>query len=667
MNEPSAKPAGLRRVLAGSVNVLGWLGFGGALGWALSWSVALRDSPAHHHVALLGIIVAGLGLVTWVLGTRVLVGEVRRGVRGREGESPVQARQGLGLLLVPLAAPIIGMVIALLTISGGGGTGATRAVTGISAPAPEHARQTTPSTVDSEERTYVVRAGDRIQEIAARLYGNAADWVVIAKANKGRAEPDGARFVDPSVLRVGWTLLIPPLPDSEAPASHQPLVPATSSGEVGRDVALFGVLGGFGFLGACLFAARQRKRRRLQQLSSVAGMGPPLLEEDDARAEVELRALGDAELFEWIDAANRLLFVELVADRTITAPRVSIVRAGPNGLELLLEEPVERSTPSFQVRDGGHTWRLDPALELAEVRARAGSDTWAYLPGLIPFAEDDNGSYLVAVGAGESLGVMGEPDEIVRALGMIAVHLTSAPWGEVECYRVGPAEFSGAEPMIEITPAQVAGLDPGESVDPLWRAESFEAQPILFAQEPELATLAVERRRGIIAVIGAALRRRPGPLLRPRPGERRTARTQPALLAPAAKRAHSRRTPCRGGKPGTGAGHRGPRGAPGTLDRAAVTGSHRSAAPPRDPRSRRRRAGQDSALGAPVHRLSRCARRSCDNEQAARRDRLLPVRRLQIESVDLERRRSRSQGHRLAPHPAGGQPTAVHAEPGRDR
>ena len=237
--------------------------------------------------------------------------------------------------------------------------------------------------------------------------------------------------------------------------------------------------------------------------------------------------------------------------------------------------------------------------------------------------------------------------------------------GEVECYRVGPAEFSGAEPMIEITPAEVAGLDPGESVDPLWRAESFEAQPILFAEEPELQP-SPSSGGGQHRVIGAV-----SDADRVLDFDHGRVSVEPLGLnlhsslplrseLTLAERLVGRQARNRCRSPRTS-------GAPGTLDRAAVTGSHRSAAPPAIPDPVGDVPAKIPLLGAPVHRLSRCAWRSCDNEQAARRDRLLPVRRPQIESVDLERRRSRSQGHRLAPHPAGGQPTAVHAEPGRDR
>ncbi len=57
-----------------------------------------------------------------------------------------------------------------------------------------------------KERTYFVQAGDQgFWTVAEKMYGNGADWPVIAKAN-----PD----VDPRRLRVGMELRVPPLPRS---------------------------------------------------------------------------------------------------------------------------------------------------------------------------------------------------------------------------------------------------------------------------------------------------------------------------------------------------------------------------------------------------------------------------------------------------------------------
>jgi hypothetical protein len=197
---------------------------------------------------------------------------------------------------------------------------------------------------------------------------------------------------------------------------------------------------------------------------------PPVLDDADASVEATLRPLTVAELPEWIDAANRLLCAAFVADPSLTVPQVSVMRAGPLGIELLLEQACERAPEGFAALEDGRTWRLDSTLELDELRARAGPDAQPLLAGLIPIGEDATGSYLVGCGPGETLSVRGSDGEVLRGLGAVATHLANAPWGEVAFYRVSPGDFVGAESMQELDTALVAGIDEAMQRDPLWRA-----------------------------------------------------------------------------------------------------------------------------------------------------------------------------------------------------
>ena len=52
-----------------------------------------------------------------------------------------------------------------------------------------------------------VEAGDTLSEIAADHGIN--DWTRVWPANAGRAEPDGARFLNPDYIEPGWTITIP--------------------------------------------------------------------------------------------------------------------------------------------------------------------------------------------------------------------------------------------------------------------------------------------------------------------------------------------------------------------------------------------------------------------------------------------------------------------------
>ena len=67
-----------------------------------------------------------------------------------------------------------------------------------------------------------VRPGDTLSELAA-AHGQ-PDWQPAWLANAGRAEPDGARYTDPDLIRPGWRLTLPAdvALTAVAPAPAQP-------------------------------------------------------------------------------------------------------------------------------------------------------------------------------------------------------------------------------------------------------------------------------------------------------------------------------------------------------------------------------------------------------------------------------------------------------------
>lgn len=59
-----------------------------------------------------------------------------------------------------------------------------------------------PPPAPTAPRRYIVRPGDTLAGIAARFYGNAADYPRIFEANRGL-------IIDPDLIQVGWDLVIP--------------------------------------------------------------------------------------------------------------------------------------------------------------------------------------------------------------------------------------------------------------------------------------------------------------------------------------------------------------------------------------------------------------------------------------------------------------------------
>ncbi len=61
------------------------------------------------------------------------------------------------------------------------------------------------SSTASESQEYTVVSGDTLSKIAKRFYGDAKLWRTIHEANKELIK-------NPDLIKVGWTLTIPPKP-----------------------------------------------------------------------------------------------------------------------------------------------------------------------------------------------------------------------------------------------------------------------------------------------------------------------------------------------------------------------------------------------------------------------------------------------------------------------
>ncbi|HTX00133.1 MAG TPA: LysM domain-containing protein [Acidimicrobiales bacterium] len=519
MSEPTSSRSHLRRAI-GALLGTAWVGVGLLVGWFVGYLADQLALPAHHLLIYAALGLCGAVLIAWAFGTRLLYLEIRAGLDEASGQGASRRRTGYAWTAT-LAGPIVGLLIGMSSQSlAHGAVGPRSSPRAEAAATPRAVKAASAALGGVPAAHYVVRPGATLTGIAERLYDAPEDWARIAAVNSAGAgvrQGSAASLLDPSLLTPGMQLQLPRAAtsdggeDSEGGASEATV--ARTASPV-RAIEIFSVLSGFGMIGCALLARRLAKLRRYQSMRSPAGGRPPQLGPADAAIEAELRPLRAAELPEWIDAANRLLCASLInaglskdgmsKDGTLDPPAVSLVRAGPLGVELLLDQPSMAAPEGFVAAEGGRTWRLDPSLSLAELRAAAG-DAQPYLAVLVPVAEDADGSYLVACGPGESLSVRGSEDEMRRGLGAIWAHLTHAPWGEICFFKVGAASFPGSEQLSELSVEVVGGLAEGMQRAPLWRAGLPDAQPVVIVEDPGLADEVRAAAPGIVAVVGTML------------------------------------------------------------------------------------------------------------------------------------------------------------------
>ena len=208
----------------------------------------------------------------------------------------------------------------------------------------------------------------------------------------------GTRFVDPDHVRAGWRLQLPPTTDGgaegDAPAGQRRGVGPDNGDRLPELVAL-----GMGSLACATLSRRARSRRpdrSLHRRSRVAaggvgggdgrGRAAAPLRRSSSIAYVRVRQLPPRELAQW--RSHR--------PSGARHPRL------PIGCHVLADRAQGR--PSRWVRAAARraAWHVDHT-------ALGDEDTLApYVPIALPIGEDDDGSWLVALGPGSVLPLLGE-------------------------------------------------------------------------------------------------------------------------------------------------------------------------------------------------------------------------------------------------------------------
>ena len=336
-------------------------------------------------------------------------------------------------------------------VQAGGATGRPSASPGVAVPS---------AAPDLGARQVEVGVGDSLWSIAQAEYDDGAAWRAIAAANLGRAMGDGARFVDPSAVRPGWTLTVPSLdpPAKEGGAGHDDRghrgpaarprpapapAPASPSGLVLPELAILGT----GALVAGLLARRARQAQRLRSFVRAEGdrAGPPSTQA--AELGTALGAFEHLPLLQLVEVAVRAVGMSTIAASDMPRlPPPRLVRAGTDGVEVRFASPPPPA-PAPWVPGDASAWLLPASLEPDSVRTAARAHH-PWMPVLLPLGDDERGSWLLPVTSGACVSIVGAAARrLVRAM---VAGAQSWTWHEELVVTSDPAAAAaGARTAVE--------------------------------------------------------------------------------------------------------------------------------------------------------------------------------------------------------------------------
>jgi DNA-binding SARP family transcriptional activator len=341
---------------------------------------------------------------------RAVVAHVRSGdVRLRQGSSVldrVAARIAFGVL----ALSTFGAPLALSTSAGASTPADNGALSAITAPrqstAPSRAAGLSPV---ASTTTYRVRPGDSLWRIADDLLGDGADWTALAALNLGRDVGDGERFVDPDQVREGWRLRVPaeahlstdddPHGSARGSARGGGTAQASPRGPTGHLPELVAL--GLGSLACAALARRAGQRRRLGARFTGDPMAAPALAEGMQDTATLLQRFAGVPALHAFEAANCLLALSL--DGCASGPTIRAICVSASGVTFhFAQAPAGDPPAAFVARQDGTAWHVrHDDLE--------GHDpTFPYSPVVLPVGENADGTWLVPLGPGDILPLLGE-------------------------------------------------------------------------------------------------------------------------------------------------------------------------------------------------------------------------------------------------------------------
>lgn len=237
----------------------------------------------------------------------------------------------------------------------------------------------------------------------------------------------------------------------------------------------------YGIAGAPLLAAglllAVRRHRRRQLWNRVGGRRPTTPTGDAAVAEESIR-VGAGEVEVWfLDLALRGLAAEL-HKRGRALPRAGALRLRSQGIELLLAEPADPSSPEqaplpWYTAADGRSWNF-PRPAIGQVDAEAARQRLAPFPGLVSIGTaGERGEDRILVDLEETRGVLAVagPREQVRALiSAMAVELATNAWSD----RMSVTLVGFPGDLTPLAPARVRHVKVLDDILPQLEAEAAE-------------------------------------------------------------------------------------------------------------------------------------------------------------------------------------------------
>ena len=375
-----------------------------------SWQPAPRD-------ALVALALAAW--IAWAVCTSQLVHGVA--VHVRRGEvRPLGIVTPLDRIAARIAVGVLALTTAgtPLVLASGAGASTTVAPSVVAAAArpfapADHSTAPAPALVAA---VHTVQAGEVLWRIADAHLGDGADWTQIAALNLGRDMGGGQRFVDPDHLVAGWRLRLPAEADRHGaervdprPASSRP-----SGGAPDRLPELVAL--GCGSLACAALARRARRRHRHRpapfsgDIVLPLGRESPQVSEAAVDTDALLQRFPCVPALDAFEAANGILARSLGSGDEARPPRVRTVYVSPAGVTFSMTGADGEAPHPFitvegpSAAGGGTAWHVSHGdLEAFEADA-----SFPHAPIVFPVGDDDAGTWLVALGPGDVLPVLGE-------------------------------------------------------------------------------------------------------------------------------------------------------------------------------------------------------------------------------------------------------------------